>query len=117
MLCTSARVVPNDDGKPNDHLIPFGLRDIRMTCGAMPRSAVRVAASAPCGPCATAINASADNSNPDEGMSGRHAGPVSAWLGPASSSLRSVLFDVLHNRSYIFVTRLHAIYCWYIFAI
>lgn len=28
MLCTSARVVPNDDGKPNDHLILFGLRDI-----------------------------------------------------------------------------------------
>jgi hypothetical protein len=26
MLCTTARVVPNDDGKPNDHLIPFGLR-------------------------------------------------------------------------------------------
>lgn len=83
MLCTSARVVPNDDGKPNDHLIPFGLRDIRMTRGAMPRPAVRVAASAPCGLCATAINASADNSNPDEGMSGRHAGPVSARLGSA----------------------------------
>jgi len=26
MLCTTARVVPNNDGKPN-HLIPFGLRD------------------------------------------------------------------------------------------
>lgn len=46
MLCTSARVVPNDDGKPNDHLIPFGLRDIRITRDAMPRPAVRVAASA-----------------------------------------------------------------------
>lgn len=81
MLCTSARVVPNDDGKPNDHLIPFGLRDIRdMTRGAMPRPAVRVAASAPCGLYATAINASADNSNPDEGMSDRHAVPVSARL-------------------------------------
>ena len=55
MLCTSARVVLND-GKPNDHLIPFELRDIPIMRGAMPRPVVRVAASASRGLCATVIN-------------------------------------------------------------
>lgn len=59
MLCTTARVVPNDDGKPNDHLIPFGLRDMYTRKSRI----LRVAASAPCD-CRTVNNASADDRNP-----------------------------------------------------
>lgn len=86
-----------------------------------PRPAVRVAASAPRGLCATAINASAGNSNPDEGNVRPTRWSHVSRLGSARLGfvhLRPVLFDVLHIIVLIvLVTRLHAIYCWCIFAI
>lgn len=105
MLCTFARVVPNDDGKPNDHLIPFGLRDIYDTYDA------------PCHvPRCVSLRARLADFVRWQSTRRRIQQPRRGYVRPtrwsclglawlARSLVRSyfgpVLFDVLHNRSYV----------------